>query len=531
MYKIMIADNDGITAEGLMYIINKNYEGQCGVDYAKTGREVIERAETFRPDIVFIDIHMPGINGIDAIREIQKTQPGIKFIILSEYDKFSYAKQAIDLGVFKYLNKPVDEEQIVNVINEAMSYIDKQRKTRSEDLRIREKLETVVPMIENGFIYNLLFRENNNTDIMNFKSILGIEKEYGYIIVFEFGESMVGNRMTNVTGTTVMLQREYVNIRGIITEIFHDAVTCNPLANKIVVYIPYAEAELDYRLRSVLVDKACGSADVLAERFSLEVRIGIGGIKATKDMKDSYREALGAIEITDRRVAHADDVSVNIVYEEDYPIETENKLFQNVERGNTEAGVSEAGRFYDWMTNRSDGNEYDIRLKVLEFVLRSEKIAHEMSGTSYVFRSRTEYLPAVNNLKLEEELREWFLNKIREAAKMVANTKKDKKGSVINRAVEYINKNYNNILSLDDVSMEVDVTPYYFSRLFKEEMNVGFVEYVARLRIEKAKELLNKSGMSMKEICIEVGYTDPNYFSRQFKKYEGVSPTEYRGGA
>lgn len=72
MYKIMIADDEGITVEGLQYIISKNFAGQCSVEYAKTGREVIEKAETFRPDITFMDIHMPGINGIDAIREIKK---------------------------------------------------------------------------------------------------------------------------------------------------------------------------------------------------------------------------------------------------------------------------------------------------------------------------------------------------------------------------------------------------------------------------------------------------------------------------
>lgn len=86
-------------------------------------------------------------------------------------------------------------------------------------------------------------------------------------------------------------------------------------------------------------------------------------------------------------------------------------------------------------------------------------------------------------------------------------------------------------LSLDSVSMEIDVTPYYFSRLFKEETGINFIEYVNKLRIDKAKELLNSDGnMSIKEICMEVGFSDPNYFSRQFKKYAGISPTEYREG-
>ena len=531
MYKIMIADDEGITVEGLKFIIQKNFPEQCVVEYAKSGREVIELAETFRPDIAFMDIHMPGINGIDAIKEIKKSQPDIKFIILSAYDKFSYAQTAIELGVYKYLNKPVDQKQIVSVINGAMTEINTKRKARSEDLRIREKLETVVPMIENGFLYELLFKENNTMDVINFRNILGIESEYGYIIIFEFGEELINNRMMNVPGTTVTLQREYGNIKEIITSEFANVITCTPLANKIVAFIPQTNDEMDYKERSIVVDKARAVVDKIKNRIDLFIRIGIGSSKLLRDMKSSYREALNAIEFTERRVAHADDVSVNVVYEEDYPITTEKNLFKSVETGNVEQTAIETGSFYDWMIRSSEGNENDIRLKVLEFVLRLETLAHEISGKSYVFRQRTDYLPAINNLSMEYELRKWFLDKTKDAAIMVANTKKEKKGSVINRAIEYINNNYNSNISLDDVSMEVDVTPYYFSRLFKEEMGVGFVEYVAKLRIDKAKELLNNdTNMSMKEICIEVGYTDPNYFSRQFKKYEGMSPTEYREG-
>ena len=174
MFKILIADDEGITVDALKFIIHKYFEGQCIIESAKTGREVIEISEAFRPDIAFMDIQMPGINGIDAITEIKQTQPNIIFIILSAYDKLSYAKTAIELGVFKYLNKPIDHKRIVEVLTSAMQQIQLQRRKRSEDLRIREKLETVIPIIENGFIYDLLFKEHFTEDIENFKSLLGI---------------------------------------------------------------------------------------------------------------------------------------------------------------------------------------------------------------------------------------------------------------------------------------------------------------------------------------------------------------------
>ena len=88
--------------------------------------------------------------------------------------------------------------------------------------------------------------------------------------------------------------------------------------------------------------------------------------------------------------------------------------------------------------------------------------------------------------------------------------------------------NYKNDISLDDVSRSVDISPYYFSKIFKEATGENFIDYLTGLRIDKAKELLENTDLSMKEICSEVGYSNPNYFSRIFKKITGVSPTEYK---
>ena len=148
----MLADDEGIVLDSLKMIIDKNFPDQCQIETAKTGRDVIELAESFRPDIAFMDIQMPGINGIDAIREIQKSNPSVEFIVLSAYDKFDYAKEAINLGVLDYVNKPFSARVISEVLTKAMKVIDSRRKKRSDDLRIKEKMETVTPIIENGFV-------------------------------------------------------------------------------------------------------------------------------------------------------------------------------------------------------------------------------------------------------------------------------------------------------------------------------------------------------------------------------------------
>ena len=104
MYKIMLADDEGIVIDSLKFIIEKEFQGNCVIEFAKTGRSVIELAESFRPDIAIMDIQMPGINGIDAMREIRETNTHMVLIIMSAYDKFDYAKEAINMGVLEFLN-------------------------------------------------------------------------------------------------------------------------------------------------------------------------------------------------------------------------------------------------------------------------------------------------------------------------------------------------------------------------------------------------------------------------------------------
>ena len=119
MYRILIADDEGIMLESLRTIIQKRFGDRYQVETAKSGRAAIEQAEVFRPDIVFMDIQMPGINGIGALREIRQFNQSALFYIMSAYDKFDYAKEAISLGVERYLMKPITKNTVIEVVEEA----------------------------------------------------------------------------------------------------------------------------------------------------------------------------------------------------------------------------------------------------------------------------------------------------------------------------------------------------------------------------------------------------------------------------
>ena len=529
MYRIMLADDEGIVIDSLKFIIEKNFPGEFEIKSAKTGRSVIELAETFRPDIAFMDIQMPGINGIDAMREIKKTNSKTVFIVLSAYDKFDYAKEAINLGVLEYVNKPFDKEKITTVLKKAMAEIDKERQLRKEELDIKERFETIIPIIENGLIQNLLFHEHFQEDIDNYMSLLGIHERFGYMLVIVSGKEQIGNYMRGAVSASIATQQNFTDIRLMVEDYFKGIVG-SVMGNKIPVLIPYDTDELSYSKRSEIVEQARQLSHKLDDRLGISFRIGIGRVRPISAMADSYSEALACLVNSTERVAHTEDVGVGCEYEENYPMKDEKELFAAIEAGNIHEAEIRASRFFDWMMNSSEGSLSDIRLKGLAFVLWAEHLAYSKGGHVYKFKGRSEYLPEVCSIESLDSLRLWFVKHIESAVVMINSATPDSQDDAVTKAKEYIDTHYDQDLSLESISRQTDISPYYFSKLFKNKTGVTFIDYLTNLRIEKAKELLSDPSRSMKEICSEVGYSDPNYFSRIFKKVTGKTPTEYKDG-
>lgn len=539
MYRIMIADDEGIAVESFTYMIREEFKDTCIIESAKTGRSVIELAERFRPDIALMDIRMPGINGIDAIKEIRKRNPGIIFIVISAYDKFGYAKEALSLGVMDYLNKPVNKDVFLDTLRKAMAKVDGEREKRTRELAILEKMETVTPILENGLVYNLLFQEFSGEDIENFKKLLEINTNYGYMIALVFGDSDEGGNMTNVVGTSVRIQSQTRDLRDIVKS-YISGMVGSVMANKIAIFVPYEKKdsandadsddlnELNYNERLEIIDLIRNMVRRLNTQLDAVFRAGVGTVRPLSQQMTSYNEALESLTMTTGSVAHAEDLAVGCEYEDNYPVDSERAIFEGVKKGELEATLSAANYFFDWMLETYDNYTDDIKLKTLEFVLRAESIAYGISGETYRFRSREDYLKFINRVESYDKLRKWFIDKLTDACHDVKSRKENRSNGIIDRAKEYIMTHYQKDISLDDVSREVDISPYYFSKLFKEATGDNFIEYLTNLRIDKAKDLLDNTELSMKEICVQVGYANPNYFSRIFKKNVGVTPTEYK---
>lgn len=530
MYKIMIADDESIVIEALTFIIQRDYPDECIIEFAKTGRKVIELAEYFRPDIVFMDIQMPGINGIEAMREIRKNNPHIIFIVVSAYVNFDYAKDAIGIGVLDYINKPIEKNVIVRTLQTAMKQVDEAKHRRSTDLANKEKLEIVTPIIENGFIYSLIYQNNEKEEVDNFRTLLSIEEETGYMMSLQFGELSDKERMENVIGTSVRIQKEYGRMKEVMKSFFRCCVGAM-MGNMILAFVPCDIPALDeeYEMRIAIIENGRKMVRELRQTFDAKFRLGIGGIHEIYSLSDSYNEAMRSLAYNGSdSVVHVNDLPILCNYEENYPIETETSLFKNIGNGNLSKSIYYAKSFFEWMVENHSKDVMDIKLKVLEIVLKAENIGFESGGMVYCFNMRSEYLQSIMEIQNYQQLYEWFEAKISEVCRNISTKKEESTVDTVTKAQLYIEQNYSKDIVLDEVAKELQISPYYLSKLFKKKIEKTFIEYLTSVRIEKAKELLLNSTKSMKEICIEVGYSDANYFSRTFKKNVGVSPTEYK---
>lgn len=526
MYRILIADDEGIMVESLKEIILKEYGDRVEIAVAKTGRTAIEQAENFHPDIVFMDIQMPGINGIAAIREIRSFNAACLFYVISAYDKFDYAKEAISLGVEKYIMKPVSRSMILETVKDGMQKVDHLRERRSDQLKIQEKLETIIPVVENGFVTGMLLSEDMQ-DVEYYRQLLEITEKEAYVEVIRFGAENPGSGLLSPVESRVVAQENYMQIRSVIKS-FQRCIIGPVMSDSIVVVVPHDDETVTYDERIEAINNTRALLIRLGEMLSLKFRAGIGRIYRFTDLRMSYQEATNALRDSRARVVHIEDISARGVYEDDYPIDLERDIFAALSRGDVSAMREKLEMFFDWMVRHDPEDLDSIRLKSLEMVIRSEHEAFMAGAVNYAYDYRKDYLTAINSLGDAQAIRNWFLDNMIAITAAVQNGGIQENESTVSRACKYIQENFRKELSLDDVSKEVNVSPYYFSKLFKEEVGENFIDYLTELRINNAKELLRRPVLSIREAGMQSGYADPNYFSRIFKKHTGMTPREYR---
>lgn len=531
MIKLMIVDDEQIVRDGIKFIIEKNFEGKIEiVEMARTGREAIEKYDEYRPNLVLMDIQMPGINGIEAIRSIKEQNPNVKCVIISAYEHFDYAKQAVELGVKEYILKPINKNKLVDIITTVIKEIEDEKRIKQKEIENKEKMDKILPVLEHGLIYSILMNNDFKNEIENYYGLFDIEKDQGYMMVIEFGEEVKAGKVKNKIGTGVKSQIYYENVRNTIKHKCR-CIVGPIIINRITVLVHEDRFEVEYEQRIKAIELAESIKKSVEKIIDSQMYIGIGSCYNIHEINHSYGEALKAIsKIDGEEILHIKDAVETVDLELRSKMmgikKDQDDIVSKMEEGNVHDVEQLLQEFFSKLGKSYKQSESEAKNTITELLVLIYACAYRNNVMSENVSYRT-YLNEIQQMDNYYEMKNWCFIRILGITEKIKEEKDTKVSNIMTEAKKYIDENYNKEIGLTEVSEAVSISPQYFSKIFKEELGLNFIEYLTTVRMDHAKRMLKEKKLSIKEICYEIGYNDPNYFSRLFKKNEGISPTEY----
>lgn len=532
--KILLVDDEAIVLDSLEHILTRAFPGEFIFYRAMSGRELIEVADQEKPDLVILDLQMPGIQGLQAIQDVLRRQPELLFIILSAYERFELAQEAISLSAFAYMTKPFSQEEIVQVIQQAMAELRRRREVQATRLRHQDLAARYLPILTRDFIYAQILENASHQDNQQMLSALGHDIKYGRMAILTWSaKDTLADEVSPETWAKFQeqVERHQAWLERKLELAFPGILIGALMSRSIVTFLPAEASDELLSVRSAQIERMRQVLHQADEQIEgIRFRFSFGPIRTIEDLHDSYKQASEALRFSHNSVVHADDIPLSCDYSPDYPIDLEDALFEAVNQGKPEESSLIAGEFFEWMLS-SYPEAYDsIRLKALEFVLLAEQKAYLSGGKTYTFESRQNYFQELFERGSAGQLKDWFVQKITAACSAVRDQRGEKLGSLIREACDYIDRNYAEEITLDLLCGRVHLSPYYFSKLFKEQTGENFIDYLTRTRLTHAATILRSTDLSIKEISAETGYQDANYFSRLFKRWYQCTPSEYREG-
>lgn len=528
MYRVLLADDEALEREGLRIIFDKNFNNQFDIYEASNGREAIEKACEIKPDIIIMDIKMPGISGIEAIAEIRKRLNNVKIIVLSAYDSFSYAKEAVNLKAFDYLLKPIKRSVFIECIEKAIRLQDKEREKIQNELKLKEKLSSVLPYVENEMVGSIILGDIDKTDILQNMNLINFQYSKGFCIVFSYDGSSLKKIQDQIEKNYIKKRIEN-KIRESLKKNF-DCIVSKGILNNIVGVIRIDDTLDTYKLRSLIIDFAREVTCKIEKETDVIMKAGIGNeYEDLGNSSKSYKEALIALKVDSpsRKVNHFADINIGNIYNEEYPFEKENSLTEKIKMGLLAESQEIYKEIIDWIFSTYSDNKKK-KTKIIELAIVINRVIRSKLESLDIRDSINTYMEYNDTDKGLNLLKNRVLKDLTLAINNINSNREKEMDSIIIGAKKYITENYSKDLSLEEVAHKMAVSPYYFSKLFKKKTGENFIDCVTKIRIKRAQELLRETGKSIKVISHSVGYNDPNYFSRVFKKITGMSPREFK---
>ncbi|MBN2625824.1 MAG: helix-turn-helix domain-containing protein [Spirochaetales bacterium] len=485
MYDVMIVDDEEPVLDSFAFIMEQGVESFRLCGRARSGLEAIQMAESLKPDLIFMDIHMPGMDGLEAIRQIRETNKMVLFILATAYERFDIARQAIQLNVLNYLVKPITRKKIMEELDRARKKLDKQARKRQMFMGQTRQTPGGTEPEELDFVRSLSgpLSEEEGEEL---KTRWNIPSGRGRICLLHYdGEGSISEKQDyyrRIKEKLLFKYRCFLSFSG----------------DRGVIFVPGDGDGFGEGLEGVLRD------------ISLQdVTIGLGGLYPLQEMHLSWEDAMEPF----------------ILAEEDeqlYELEQMGRIMDLAEQGERE-------EFRESLTYFAD-SVFNSRSLLVALAKMNSMFSLVLGRLGYFDRGAGKALPflpaeEIMVLKSREEWDAWFHHARESLVRILVPRDERELPTPLRRAEKFISREYGNQIYLGSVAEECGVSASYLSRLFSEHLNMPFTDYLNRYRVDRAAELL-KGGAPVKEAAYKVGFGDPGYFSKIFRKFTGISPSE-----
>ncbi len=541
MYRLLIVEDELWLRKRLVSTIEWSSYGISEVYEAEDGETGLSLAMKVEPDILITDIQMPELSGIDLMKALNESSVFPKTIVVSGYDDFEYAQQALQMGAINYLLKPVEEEELLKTVLKCVKELRQERENKNI---LNRQLITSELLMEH--VYEELIFENIGTnekfiDLLNrlFEEENRFPGKYAMVVTVQVLDYQVFQAEEMEADVRMAVHYVEKSFRESLKKVYKLSYSYTR-GNQIILLV------FGNDTRETFVENIRELTDVLIEDlqknlcFQLILYMG-SVVQNFSKLRSSYEETLVQMkknpQVYDKGNELEKTVSAgeqNVNFEDVYEEYNFKLLIKEMRNGNSERVKEELQNLSNEMLKQlQEADSVKFQLFYLNFF---NKIAETClpECEAHAGQLAMQYMEGVKktaDIGNEAEVREiWkylekFVEKVVEAYK--ENDGK-RRHWLMDQVVQYVEENYNTSLSTKDVAQRFFVNASYFSKLFHEQMGMTFSNYLIHVRMEKAKVMLVRTNMKLYDIAYAVGYTNVQYFSTIFKEKEGTTPSQYR---
>ncbi len=521
MFRLVLVDDKKDIVQGIAGAVDWEAMG-VEVHCFYNGKDARDYVLENCADMVITDIKMPFLNGLDLARDVLNVYPEVRFLVLTGYDEFEYAREAVRLGIVEYLSKPVRIEEIKELVVREMERKAARQKEKEKQADIWLRYQKSIPLMRMKWFQKCGEGRGwgSEEELREQWDALGISlSTRGLMVVL--AEPDQGDNRDGLLSYA---------IENIGSEIIRETYGCEAFGldgGQVAFLVNYQESwnktTVYYRLYALIVELQ----KKMQEFFGVTVSAGIGDCQEDyRGISDSFRQAKKALEhkfymgnsaiISILDIPEIKDGGVL-----EYPGDMEEEIVRLAGKGR-EAVLEKLALYFQTIRRMRQTEPARLQEHLMSLLLR---LCNNCPGGQEIHIADVmEQFRKNHTMDAMEQWMTGFVGDLCQERRQEENSEIEKS---VRKVKQYIDSHCGENITLKKMADYVYVSPSYLSFSFKEILQVNFNEYITLVRMEKAKELLELPGSRVYEVCRLVGYSDKKYFADLFKKYTGMLPREW----